>query len=199
MRRILIFFVGLVAVFSSYARTELCVSSYEKTANIYDSAVQNISKKQPEVWQRMLDSALVQVTSCYESSDFVIKSNGYLSASQASEQLGKFSDSKKYAEICLDVNMLNTLCYVQLASSNYVLKNFKEVQSAIAKGNQITKMASEKSEQALFDLTRKLQEENDYYKKQTTMLDIRMIRADLKNFEATRIQLEMWQSLLKSK
>jgi len=189
----------LIVVFNCHARTELCISSYEKTANIYESATQNMYKKQPEVWQRMLDSSLVQVTSCFENSDFVVKSNGYLSASQASEQLGKYADSKRYAELCLDVNILNTLCYVQLASSNYALKNFKEVQNAINKGNQITKMSTEKSEQALFDLTRKLQDENDYYKKQNTMLDIRMIRADLKNFEATRTQLEMWQSLVKSK
>jgi hypothetical protein len=194
-----IFAIFQTVMSTAFARTEACISSYEKTSDIYNFAVKNISKRQPDVWKEMLEKALVQIKKCNEPSDILVKSSGYLSASQASEMLENYSESRTFAKLCIDSNMFNSLCYVQLVGSNYALGNTKEAKAALIQGMRVVRGVSEKSEQAIFDSSRKLQDETDYFKKQYLMLDIRSMKADLKTNEVAREQLEQWQTLLEGK
>lgn len=189
-------FISTATTASTISSRETCSLSYASTTAAYATATdarydemgQSIKDGKPfppasritiGLWENALRLSLLQAELCVDKSDWRIRATAYHNAAAISNSLKKFADAKKYADICVTQDRLNSSCFLQLAFAARDMGLVRTANEAQDEGFRVAKVVVDQATVALFNLQQRLQSVQLSAEKQELANQISNLQVDI--------------------
>ena len=188
IKKFFIIFLTALFVNNSSAGNSQCALAYETSSKYFQEAFHSLqeNKKNKIPWEKLMDASLDQINLCSEPEDIQSKAAGFSTAAEAANGLGDNKMALKYSQECIETYRLTSNCYSTTVLALLNLERLVEAKEAAEYGMRVIDIVLKKSNDALYDITKKNSNERlSEMDRDRLKSEFMMINAEILNSETS--------------